>query len=269
MNADLLQDLAQYKNYRERSVMMAARSLIGTFRCIMPTLLHKKDRGRPTEANITIQPFKYGEIRPSEFVPGAEILHHEHTETVEETSSEVSNNITLIRNLLSLSRLYLSLKFCLRQDDDSEWIDISHSSEEEISDIELTTDEKIKELNKSREKNSATKQLEIQKSKTKCELKQNEDVIAEKMTKASVISVERLLTDEDFKKIDVGLVKQQVTYAKRGSKRTHAESETNKRGELIKLSDIENIYKKRKYDKKARLESVKVCKRYYVLLYIM
>jgi hypothetical protein len=44
MNEDLLRDLAQYKNYKERSVMMAARSLIHLYRASMPELLHKKDR---------------------------------------------------------------------------------------------------------------------------------------------------------------------------------------------------------------------------------
>lgn len=44
MNEDLLQDLTQYKTHRERSVMMAARSLIQLYRHTMPTLLHKKDR---------------------------------------------------------------------------------------------------------------------------------------------------------------------------------------------------------------------------------
>lgn len=44
MTEDLLRDLAQYKNYRERSVMMAAKSLIHVYRNSMPHLLHKKDR---------------------------------------------------------------------------------------------------------------------------------------------------------------------------------------------------------------------------------
>lgn len=44
MSEDLLRDLAQYKTYRDRSVMMAARSLIHLYRHTMPTMLHKKDR---------------------------------------------------------------------------------------------------------------------------------------------------------------------------------------------------------------------------------
>jgi len=96
MNEDLLEDLTRYKHYKERSVMMAAHSLIGMFRRIMPDLLHKKDRGRLTEANIMVKSFKYGEIRANEFVPGAEILYNQPAENTEETNDsdkEVSENI--------------------------------------------------------------------------------------------------------------------------------------------------------------------------------
>lgn len=44
MNEDLLRDLVQYKHYRDRSVMMAARSLIHLYRNSLPELLHKRDR---------------------------------------------------------------------------------------------------------------------------------------------------------------------------------------------------------------------------------
>ena len=44
MNADLLQDLAGYKSYRDKSVVMAARSLIQLFRSVRPELLSRKDR---------------------------------------------------------------------------------------------------------------------------------------------------------------------------------------------------------------------------------
>lgn len=97
----------------------------------------------------------------------------------------------------------------------------------------------------------------------KLKSEQNEELIAERKTKASVISIERLLTDKDFRKIDIALAKQEVTCAKRGVKRTREQAETNqeKSGELIKLSAIENIYKKRKHDKAARQKSVKVRKK--------
>ena len=74
MSEDLLRDLAQYKHYRERSVMMAARSLIGLFKNTMPEMLHKKDRGRPTEASMALEPLEFGKVIAKDFVPGAEVL---------------------------------------------------------------------------------------------------------------------------------------------------------------------------------------------------
>lgn len=75
---------------------MAAQSLIGTFRRIMPDLLRKKDRGRLTEATIMIKSSKYGEIKATEFIPGAEVLYGQDTESAEETNNndeDVSESI--------------------------------------------------------------------------------------------------------------------------------------------------------------------------------
>ena len=44
MTTDLLQDLTSYKSYRDKSVMMAARSLIHLFRELNPSMLKRKDR---------------------------------------------------------------------------------------------------------------------------------------------------------------------------------------------------------------------------------
>ena len=44
MSCDLLQDLTAYKKYRDKSVAMAARSLIQLFRTINPSLLARKDK---------------------------------------------------------------------------------------------------------------------------------------------------------------------------------------------------------------------------------
>ncbi|XP_076232071.1 SDA1 domain containing protein Mys45A [Calliopsis andreniformis] len=281
MNADLLQDLARYKHYRERSVMMAARSLIGLYRSTMPELLHKKDRGRPTEATITLEVPKYGQVSAKDFIPGAEALLDDRpvkTREISDTDSETS-------------------------DSDDEWIDVSHSSDEgdhddndNKDDIDqdngntefdatdanemsgkVHDDENQVTTDKDEDDNinvKVTQSVKRQKSKAKCrairklerkklkmrkqassELKKTETVSTEKKEKASLISTERLLTDEDFMKIDVALAKQQVTYAKRGEKRPH--SKDNEPSEFVKLTDIENIYKKRKHDKQARIESIK------------
>ncbi|EFN66361.1 Protein SDA1-like protein [Camponotus floridanus] len=203
MNEVLLEDLIRYKQYKERSVMMAARSLIGTFRRLMPHLLRKKDRGRLTEANIMIKPSKYGEIQAND--------ENNSTENSTENICEANSRKRKINEVLQKKNI-------------------------------LTKQQK------------KAQKLEM---KEKHKSEQNVDLTTEKKTKASLISIERLLTDKDFRKIDIALAKQQVTFARSGIKRTHDQIERNQNGELVKLSDIENIYKKRKHDKAARQESVK------------
>ena len=44
MTQELLADLAGYKTYRDRGVVMAARSLIQLYRNLRPELLQRKDR---------------------------------------------------------------------------------------------------------------------------------------------------------------------------------------------------------------------------------
>ena len=46
MTSELLQDLAAYKSFRDKGVMMAARSVIQLFRRTNPELLQRKDRVR-------------------------------------------------------------------------------------------------------------------------------------------------------------------------------------------------------------------------------
>ncbi|XP_015108710.1 protein SDA1 homolog [Diachasma alloeum] len=277
MNEDLLRDLAQYKNYRERSVMMAARSLISLFRQTMPELLHRKDRGRPTEATVAIESLKYGEVAAKDYIPGADVLLDEGMGGGSESDSDDDDD----------------------DDEDGKWIDVNHSGEEgeDNEDDEDDEDEEDVSGDENEESGSgdddedddnddekddeedgddkkgekpagkAVRRLLKAKKRTKLDRKREKverlarvkktkkvELTAERKAKAAQISVDRLLTDEDFKRIDTALVKQQVTHAKRGVKRPPQE-ET--RGELVKLGDIENIFKKRKHDKNARVESVK------------
>lgn len=214
INEDLLRDLAMYKNYRDRAVMMAAKSLIHLFRNTRPEFLHKKDRGRPTEATEELAPINYGQVNAKDYVPGAEVLLKDDEEEVEINSESGS--------------------------DDEEWIDIKHSSDEESgSEAEEEEEE---------EEQSGTEERKILKAKRSTDDKK---VLAHKVT------IERLLTDEDFKRIDMANIRKQVQGSKKGTKRKMEEVKVNEPSELVKLGDIENIYKKRKHDKQTRIESVK------------
>ncbi|XP_043724730.1 protein SDA1 homolog [Telopea speciosissima] len=72
MTEELLQDLVLYKKSHEKAVSSAARSLITLFREICPSLLVKKDRGRPTDPKA--RPKAFGEVNVVSNVPGIELL---------------------------------------------------------------------------------------------------------------------------------------------------------------------------------------------------
>lgn len=78
MTEDLLQDLVLYKKSHEKAVSVAARSLITLFREVCPSLLVKKDRGRPIDPKA--RPKAYGEVSVVSNVPGVELLQNDENE---------------------------------------------------------------------------------------------------------------------------------------------------------------------------------------------
>jgi protein SDA1 len=76
--APLLEDLVEYKNNRDKGVVMAARSLIMLYRDVNPRLLRKRDRGRAAAEAVqkgTLGPAPaYGQVNFATGVDGAELL---------------------------------------------------------------------------------------------------------------------------------------------------------------------------------------------------
>ncbi|ELT88157.1 hypothetical protein CAPTEDRAFT_6413 [Capitella teleta] len=114
MTEDLLRDFALYKSSKQKSVVMASRSLIHLYRDKHLELLHKKDRGKPTEAQKEVKPLQYGEIDAKMYLPGAEILKTKEQMAEAaleqdgwESASEEEDN-----------------------DSDGSWVDVHHSSDE-------------------------------------------------------------------------------------------------------------------------------------------
>ncbi|GMH15200.1 hypothetical protein Nepgr_017041 [Nepenthes gracilis] len=75
MTEELLQDLVLYKKSHEKAVAIAARSLVTLFREVCPSLLAKKDRGRPTDPKA--RPKAFGEVNVASNVPGIELLRQD------------------------------------------------------------------------------------------------------------------------------------------------------------------------------------------------
>ncbi|KZV14604.1 hypothetical protein F511_42274 [Dorcoceras hygrometricum] len=75
MTEDLLQDLVLYRKSHEKAVSSAARSLLSLFREVCPSLLTKKDRGRPT--NPKAVPKAFGEVNIASDIPDIELLEQD------------------------------------------------------------------------------------------------------------------------------------------------------------------------------------------------
>ncbi|XP_018566501.1 protein SDA1 homolog [Anoplophora glabripennis] len=239
MDEDLLQDLAQYKSYRDRSVMMAARSLIQLFRNLRPDLLHKKDRGRPTEASEEIENIRYGKINAKDYVPGAEVLLEDNKEEFEINSESDS--------------------------DDEQWINVEHSDDDVEESSDENEEEGIEDEEEQEEGEEATEESGVKENGKEINKKGRKVLKAKKKSEnleikkdlAQKVTLDRILTDEDFKRIDTANIRKQMQGPKKGLKRKVEEIPTTQLSDLVKLSDIENIYKKRKHDKQTRIESVK------------
>lgn len=268
MNEDLLRDLTTYKNYKEKSVMMAAKSLILLYREQMPTLLAKKDRGRPTEASVEIKPKKYGEVQAMDHIPGTEALLNaapalevnEEADDDDESDSdgdwvdvdsddeileEKKKGITMIKK--SKPEEDASDEESENEEDDGEWeTDSEADSDEEVE------DEEEKKANQSH-KNTKKKASNNQNNSGSKSSEQGFSATTTLTSKEAIqeLALTKIFTDADFQRIEQEQVKKKMTH---NSRKRQLDKE---KSEFVKLDDIEMIYKKRKTDKEARIESMK------------
>ncbi|XP_076844981.1 protein SDA1 homolog isoform X2 [Brachyhypopomus gauderio] len=116
MSEDLLQDLAQYKTHKDKNVVMSARGLIQLFRDLNPHMLHRKDRGRPTEASTEARIQDYGELDVKDYIPGAEVLDVEEEEAKGDEDEDGWESVSMSES---------------EEDEDGEWVTVHHSSDED------------------------------------------------------------------------------------------------------------------------------------------
>ncbi|XP_065821568.1 protein SDA1 homolog [Labrus bergylta] len=119
INEDLLQDLAQYKLHKDKNVMMSARGLIQLFRSLNPQMLHKRDRGRPTEASGEAKIKDYGELEAKDYIPGAEVLEVEEEKKDGEEEEDDGWESASVNE----------------DDEYGEWVDVHHSSDEDTTEM--------------------------------------------------------------------------------------------------------------------------------------
>lgn len=281
MGEDLLRDLVLYKSYKEKSVMMAARSLITLYREQIPALLHKKDRGRLSEAQAEMQPKQYGATVAFDTVPGAEVLlksaksvtfKDEDSDSDDDDDSDSDSWVDVNQ---SGDEIHINTDDSddekaesdeegeddedeVDEDDEEDSNEEDQSENEECeSEAESDASESDTEINikqsKELPKNAKKSKASSNKAKTNetgpCDSTTTEPAVLGEKQAAQEIALARIFTDEDFKRIDAQNIKKHVSNAR---KRPVEAEQT----EYVKLDDIEMIYKKRRTDKASRLETV-------------
>jgi protein SDA1 len=211
----------------------------------LPALLHKKDRGRPTEASIEIIPKQYGAVHAFEHIPGTEALLKPSKSPAVGKPTKKGKNVPKKEE----------------SDSDSEWEDVSHSEGEgEAEDNDEFVTDSEAEVEEESDDDNDDNNVEEEKPETECAEKSAEPqptASTSKINKQEAmkeLALTRIFTDEDFARIETQNLKKQVTNTK---SRKRQATEGFERTDLVKLDNIEMIYKKRRTDKVARIESMK------------
>uniref|UniRef100_A0A5K3F5A4 Protein SDA1 n=2 Tax=Mesocestoides corti TaxID=53468 RepID=A0A5K3F5A4_MESCO len=237
VDEDLLSDLVEYKSYRNKNVVAAARSLIRLYRQINPSLLPKKEVGRPTEAvkealvddtdtlAATCGPSRvFGKAPVATGIAGAEVLTEENRQTTTEQgdsrrkkkprrskdSGEVEEGNGKAEELDLESDIDLEEDLGDDDDDDDDNEGSEHGSEEEME-----VDEGAPDSPESRPQDSKDESA-VPNAKEKLV----DDIIST-----------RVLTEEDFEAIRRRQAEKQARFATTGGRK-------RKRGGNVEVEEL-------------------------------
>lgn len=221
MSEDLLQDLVEYKSYRDKNVSVAAKSLIQLYRLKNPHLLKKKDRAKPTEATAEITAKQYGQVLANNYVDGAEALN-ESIATEEDNEENWSDE---------------------EMSDDSEgWVDVSHSEDEGIEE----SNDEMNETKGSNEEETENSLPEDPKERAAL-ITSSRLLTQEEFKKIKAIQLSKQISATKPRKFN----------KKANTNDLQNPSQVLNTKEIVSLNSIERLYKKGKSDKESRLETVR------------
>ncbi|CBI16831.3 unnamed protein product, partial [Vitis vinifera] len=201
MTEDLLQDLVLYKKSHEKAVSTAARSLITLFREICPSLLIKKDRGRPTDPKA--KPKAFGEVNVVSSVPGAELLQHDDDDDDDDDVNDDNSDETGFSDYEDGNNITDDDSVDVSDDDDDDDDNESGGSgDEDDDDEEKSKARKRKALDFEGQLNAADTSLRALKR-----------LAGAKMGHAPLDSTDGILSNEDFQRIKDLKAKEEAKFA--------------------------------------------------------
>lgn len=268
MPQDLLHDFADYKNYNNKNVSMASKSIIQLFRVTNPALLKNRDRGPKTIAAAELEVKAFGESGAKDFLPGAELLPMEKEDEQPEPEEERHKADVKAQQNDDDNGSILDLDSDAWETEDDE--DHNEDSDDEANDDNDNETEEEKDCtkpnapitssaNKDKFKTKQQKKSALRRStqpKQTKEKEQQESIEAVKERAATVSSM-RILDQEEFEKLRAIRLAKQVKASKsvntkRKNEETLLESDLLQRKELVSLSSIERLYKRPKMSKEER-----------------
>ncbi|KAF9292922.1 Protein SDA1 [Linnemannia elongata] len=268
MEATLLQDLTDYKNHRDKGVMMASRSLIGLYREINPELLKKKDRGRNAAMNMRdYKPSQYGESNNDGDLEGLQLLAEnpeeegagegEWDEWEEASEDEEDGN----GGWINVSDDENDLNIKLSDDEDSGSEDENGNKKPKTKRLTANKERRLKKkglLPKDEESEAVKEEDEEMKAKRL----QVQAERKEKLAAAQLLATTKILTPADFAKIEAlklaRQADQKLNPARSGSGKRPNPSDADDRAEgEVSIGSIIGPRKKAKQDYAERMESIK------------
>ncbi|KAG0057398.1 Protein SDA1 [Gryganskiella cystojenkinii] len=267
MEATLLHDLTDYKNHRDKGVMMASRSLIGLFREINPELLKKKDRGRVAAMGMRdMQPSKYGESNNDGDLEGLQLLAEnpdeeggeDNWDEWEEASEDEEDAET--GGWINVSDDEADLNIKLSDDDDSGSEDEDGNKKPKTKRLSVNKERRLRKKGLlPKDEEDVVKEED---EETKAKRLQLAAERKEKLAAAQLLATTKILTPADFAKIEALKLQRQAdqklnpTRAGSGKRPNPADAEAQAEGE-VSIGSIIGPRKKAKQDYAERMESIK------------
>lgn len=268
MDATLLQDLTEYKNHRDKGVMMASRSLIGLFREINPELLKKKDRGRNAAMNMRdYKPSQYGESHNDGDLEGLQLLaenpddenagedNWDEWEEASEDEEDEENG-----GWINVSDDEADLNIKLSDDEDSGSEDENGVKKPRTKRLSANKERRLKKrgLLPKDEDETAPKEED---EETKARRLQLQAERKEKLAAAQLLATTKILTPADFAKIEaLKLAKkadEKLNPVRAGSGKRPAPTDDQQGEGEVSIGSIIGPRKKAKQDYAERMESIK------------
>ena len=216
---DLVQDLVMYTRSHDKSVKMAARSVINTVREYCPGLLRRKDRGKGHTPGV--RPLAFGEIKVLQQVEGAELLEAYELGDLEMPPGEDDEFVDIDsrdsdqeRDSSDEEDVPTLVKVTeVEEEEEEEEEDDDDEEKEEEEEEEDEEEEEEEEEEEGGEEDDGDKWINIDGNEDQCEANSNEQLKQKRRLNTSgkddshskrmrsSIDATRILSNEDFEKI--------------------------------------------------------------------